>query len=233
MVFNTEEITSDNKKKAFLQIWGGDDMMVIYEHEGKVQETYTFDQAVNKITEALKGQINEVYPIYKLFCEMPQGKKSFSEWYPKVLDQAQLCNFDAYTPDKAARDAMTMQTENHKLRKYALAEGPEFDSFVKQGLALESATAQADKIEKAVTADRIHRIDHQDRGGMDNRNQANRNFRQQAKSTCDFCGYEPHKAHKKGKCPAKGKKCHICQEKHHFSHAKVCPGSPGNTTRRQ
>ena len=220
MVFSTEDIANEKKKKSFLQIWGGDDMVTLFEHVGKVQEEAdTFEEAMKKITDALKGQINEVYPVYKLFCEMPQGRKSFSDWYPKVLEQAQLCNFDGYTAEKAARDAMTMQTENHRLRKCALAEGPDFQTFVEQGLALESATTQAKKIEKSIAAYHINRVFQQPH---EKRVHPNQNSNQP--NYCDFCGYEPRKAHKRGRCPAKGKKSHVCDKKHHFSHAKVCPG---------
>jgi len=38
------------------------------------------------------------------------------------------------------RDAM-IQTSNHKLRKRALAEGIDFNSFVKDGIALEESSA--------------------------------------------------------------------------------------------
>jgi len=71
MVFDTEDIDEDKKKKALLQLWGGDEMISIFEHEGKVTAQDTFDQAVEKVRDAIKGQINEVYPVFKLFCEMP------------------------------------------------------------------------------------------------------------------------------------------------------------------
>jgi len=44
---------------------------------------------------------------------------------------------------------MTIQTSNHKLRKQALAEGIDFNNFVKYGIALEASSAQAQSIEKA------------------------------------------------------------------------------------
>ena len=148
MVFSTADIDTDDKKKSFMQIWGGDQMIRLFEHEGNVLETDTFMQAITKIENGLKAKINEIYPVYRLFCEMPQGPRSFSEWYPKVYDQAKQCNFTGYNADRAARDAMIMQTEDHKLRKKALAEAPSFNDFVKMGNAMESATAQAERMEK-------------------------------------------------------------------------------------
>ena len=70
IVFDTEEIGESAKKKAFLQLWGGDAMMRLFEHEGKVAGGDTYVQVVTKIRTVLEGQINEIYPVYKLFCEM-------------------------------------------------------------------------------------------------------------------------------------------------------------------
>ena len=43
---------------------------------------------------------------------------------------------------------MTIQTNNHKLRKHALAEETNFDDFVQYRKALESSSSQAENIEK-------------------------------------------------------------------------------------
>jgi len=43
-----EDIDEDKKKKALLQLWGGDEMISIFEHDGKVTAQDTFDQAVEK-----------------------------------------------------------------------------------------------------------------------------------------------------------------------------------------
>ena len=58
MVFPTEEIEGDTKKKAFLQLWGSDPMMTLFKHEGKVTDTDTYAQSIEKTRAELKGQIN-------------------------------------------------------------------------------------------------------------------------------------------------------------------------------
>ena len=156
LVFMTADIDTDAKKKSFLQKWGGDQMVTLFEHEGKVISTDTFDQAVTKIKNALTAQINDIYPVYKLFCEMPQGSQPFSSWYPKIMEQAKRCGFDNYTPERAARDAMVIQTENNKLRKKALSEGPSYNDFVKAGTAMESSDFQANKMEKGESVNRMY-----------------------------------------------------------------------------
>ena len=54
---------------------------------GKVEEADTFDAAMTKIENALKGQINEVYPVYKLFCEMPQGRRTFGNGIQQFMNR--------------------------------------------------------------------------------------------------------------------------------------------------
>lgn len=141
MVFDTENIDENKRWKALLQLWGREEIMSLFEHEGKVTLTDTFEQAIDKIRDAIQGQINEVYPVFKLFCEMPKGKTPFRDWYTKVFEQAKLCNFADYSPQKAACNAMPIQTSNHKLRKQALAEGIDFNNFVNYGLALEASSS--------------------------------------------------------------------------------------------
>ena len=191
-------------------------MISLFEHEGKVQSTDTFAVAISKIETALKGQIDEIYPVYRRFCEMPQGRQSFSEWYPKVLEPAKLCNFDGYDAARAARYAMIMQTSNHKLRKQALAEGPTHHNFVKVGLAMESAASQADLTEASEQVNRIRSSNYTQSYRSTNSGQKNQPRGRMYVSPrwgtsgsipreCDFCGYDPKRAHLRGKCPAKGK----------------------------
>lgn len=98
--------------------------MTIYEHDGKILETGNFQTTKTKIERALKSHINNVQPVYKLFCEMQQSKQQFREWHPKLLDQARICIFEGYTAERAVRNTIVMPTSNHKPQK-ALAEGNE------------------------------------------------------------------------------------------------------------
>ena len=195
MIFDTEDIEEDKKKKALLQLWGGDEMITFFEHEGKVTTEDTYAAAIDKIRNSLKGQINEVYPVFKLFCEMPQGQMPFTEWYTKVLDQAKLCNFATYNAKKAARDTMTMQMNNHKLRKHALAEGANFDDFVKYGIALESSSSQAQNIEKQESVNWIGsrrgpKRSDPPRPNITKDSNGRGKQSESAPKICDFCGYE-------------------------------------------
>ena len=49
MIFDTEDIDEDKEKKALLQLWGGDEMITFFEHEGKVTTEDTYAAAIDKI----------------------------------------------------------------------------------------------------------------------------------------------------------------------------------------
>ena len=133
LLFATAATTIDNDKKklSFLQIWGGEEMITLLEQEGKVTSTDSFEAAVQKVKTALRKYFNDVCPIYKLFCETQQGQHTFVEWYPRVYEQAKMCDFTEYTAERAAKDAMKIQTSDNKLRKTALTETPTYVQFIK------------------------------------------------------------------------------------------------------
>jgi len=58
-------IIAEGVYNCFLQIWGGDEIVTLFEHKGKVLPDNTFAQAVTKIKESLAAQINDIYPVYK------------------------------------------------------------------------------------------------------------------------------------------------------------------------
>ena len=48
LVFTTADITHDKKKKSLIQIWGGDDLMKLFEHAGGVNDKDTIDDGIKK-----------------------------------------------------------------------------------------------------------------------------------------------------------------------------------------
>ena len=69
---------------------------------------------------------------------MPQGSKRFSNWYRQVVEQARRCPILDYTPERAARDVIAMQTSSSRLRRKVLTDGPDFQTLVKLGCTLEN-----------------------------------------------------------------------------------------------
>ena len=148
---------NDAKKKALTQIWGGDDLVYIWETMAKpaIEANTSYDVAKKRLRDGLVDQTNDLFPVYQLFNEMPQGKKKIRTWMNEVLEAAKRCNFskectaqcvNAYTAERAARDAVVFQTSNDKIRKKALAEAPTFSDLLKIGQSIETAESQAGKI---------------------------------------------------------------------------------------
>ena len=209
LIFTTADITDDKKKKSLIQIWGGDDLMKLFEHTGGVNDKDTFDDAIRKIKGGLKATINEVFPMYKLFHQLPQGNKKFSDWYPGVLEHAQRCPLEDYTVERAARDAIAMQTSSARLRKKALTDGPDFKTLVKLGCTLESADKQAAAMMQTEPVRNVKKEKH----------------KSSKQVLCYTCGYEKERSHRKGYCPAKEKKCAACNKIGHFAKSQACKGS--------
>ena len=111
---------SDAEKKAMLLFRGGDDMQNLFDHVGKVVEGDSFQEAVKKIENALKGRTNSVVQRNMLLTRFPQGSKSFDKWSVEVSNAAKLIDYSNYDWKMAVVDAIVLQTSNDKLREKTL-----------------------------------------------------------------------------------------------------------------
>ena len=111
-----------------------------------------------------------------------------------------MCDFTEYTAERAARDAMTIQTSGNHLRKRALTEVLTHAQFIKTGMAMESSKAQAEKIEEKTVDERVSYVDKQKRylkKRLDTfRSKPPRSNKASERKECDFCGYDPRTSHK-------------------------------------
>ena len=172
LVFATADIKEEPEKKSLIQIWGGDLLMMLFEHVGKVQEKDTFDVTIKKAKEGLKATMNEVFLMYKLFNEMPKANKRFTDWHPEILEQARRCPLENYTPERAVRGAITMQTSSSRLRK----------KLIKLGCTSESTDKQ------------VADMSHTENVRLIKKDQ----FKLTQKIICDSFGYDKEKAHRNG-----------------------------------
>ena len=136
MVVTGHEDATATVKKAILMAVGGQDMVSLFKHVGKVVDGDTFDQAVTKIVEAIRAQTSKAMAKFKLFMGLPQEGAPFSTWWTKIREQVERCDFAGYTTEMAARDAILFQTSNNKLRKRVLVEDCDFEEVIKLGLAM-------------------------------------------------------------------------------------------------
>ena len=73
----TPYVPSEKEKRALLLLKGGEDMRNLLEYVGKIAETDTFAQIVEKVKTGLSERTNEVVQRNLLLANFPQGKKIF------------------------------------------------------------------------------------------------------------------------------------------------------------
>ena len=134
----------DGDKKDIVQIEGRPDMQDLFKHVGKVGDGYTYDQAVEKIRNTLKGKGNQTVAVHKLFSSMAQANQTFDAWHKKVYKFAKMVNWTNYNHEKATLDAIVMQTSSGKLRQKVIQDNPSYKELVKMGISQEQAKKKAD-----------------------------------------------------------------------------------------
>ena len=72
----------------------------------------TYQQAVDKITTALKKRGNRSAAVFKLFTRMNQGSRTFESWYKEVYEAGKRIDWSGYGADTATVDALIMQTSS-------------------------------------------------------------------------------------------------------------------------
>ena len=100
------------KKKSLSKSAGGQDMVYLFKHIGKVLDAAIFDACITMIHVGITAKTNQAMMRYKLFKDMSQGNQPFSTWWSKVRDPAERCDFDNYTKDIFARDAVLFNTSD-------------------------------------------------------------------------------------------------------------------------
>ena len=66
---------NNTDKKDIIQLEGGVDMQDLFKHVGKVLDGDTYQEAINKITDALKKRGNWSAAVFKLFTRMTKGAR--------------------------------------------------------------------------------------------------------------------------------------------------------------
>jgi hypothetical protein len=150
--------------------------------------------------------------------EMPQSGRVFSEWWPKVKEQADRCVWTGYDTKMAASDALLQQCDDKKLQKRIIAENLSFDNIVKMGMAMEQGTKKVDRMNKHGKDDRVAQLEETVRtlqagGGK---------VRPLGKTSCSTCTRANHPP---GKCPGLTMECYTCRKKGHMKNSKACKKS--------
>ena len=120
-------------------------MVDLFKHVGKVNDENTYEAAMQKIRKALRGRGNRTAAVGKLFTGIPQSQKTFDAWH-KVYEAAKQVEWDGYNAERAAVDAIVMQTRSTKLLQEAIQDNPSYEKLVKMGISQEQAKMKADSL---------------------------------------------------------------------------------------
>ena len=229
----------DKDKKAMLEVEGGEEKQDLFQYVGKVLEEDTYVQAVEKIKAALKGRENRTCAVFKLFHGHPQGISLFDSWHKEVLKAAQLIDWTDYESNKAAVDAIIMQTSSVKLQQRAIQDNPTSDQLVNLGITQEQGKKKASKLPG--DSEKVSRLEEEVRqlksdkfGKTKFRKESNKHF---IKKDYDGGGDNCKKCNSGGcaggsSCPAEGKMCNKCKKKGHFGASKMCQGKKRETSKK-
>ena len=75
---------------------GGKEMDELFKHTGRVSEANTYEEAITKVKDGITAQTNQSMARFKMMREMPQSGKVFSDWWPKIKEQADRCVWTGY-----------------------------------------------------------------------------------------------------------------------------------------
>ena len=202
-------------------------MQDLFKYVGKVTNTDSFKDAVQKITAGFRTRTNSIVQRNLLLANFPQGTKSFDKWSKEISNAAKLIDYADYDWKQAAVDAMLLQTSNPKLRERALQENASYEELLTLGITKEQSAKGAALLEKASgqtnstsTAEEVRRLQKE-------------NQRLKARLPKPPCGRCGNSKCEKSRCPAIGQQCGKCGKPNHFK--AVCRSKKAErrkTTRR-
>ena len=155
----------DAEKKAMLKVEGGDDMMDLF-RKSKAVDGDTYAEAVARIKDSLTAKGNRTSAVFKLFNSNKQGSQSFDSWHQRVIKAAKLIDWTDYDWEKAAVDAMILQTSSTKLQQRAIQENVTCDELIALGTSQEQSRKKAASMPggEGETVNRLQ-LENESRGG--------------------------------------------------------------------
>ena len=208
------------KTKNILLLVGGEEVRTLFDHVGKVQEADSWKETLEKVSQGIRQQTNQAAARFKLMQKMPQSDSCFAEWYPRVKEQAERCNWQDYDASKAARDAILLQTRDKKLQQKILAEDLSYADTIRYGLSLEQGRKKVDEINTLRgnhDDPRVARLEEQVRRLQTSKPGSS--------GSCRTC---TRPTHADGECPGRKVECYTCGLVGHFKGSAACKKKRGS-----
>ena len=187
----------------------------------EIYETFTFEPGdemklapvLHKFSEYCNPRKNITILRHKFFTYRQQEGQNFHDFVTELKKLSSECEFDNLQ-ESLIKDMIVCGTKDNSLRERLLRECDlTLSKAISAGHAAEETRKHAREILRSQPSADIDKI-FKKKMNKSNHNTCNQNTRDFIKK-CKFCD----SSHPRGKCPAYGKVCHVCNKKNHF---KVC-----------
>ena len=238
--FTAVGITDGKRQKALLLYTAGEDLRKIYK---TLQDTgVDFTSAKTTLDQYFKGKKNLVFERNKFRRTIKDSSESVKTYATRLIELANKCEFEKYTPEGAVVDQIIEHCTSSKLRRKLLSEEKELtlQKVVTIASTMEITEEQASEMERGKdnfqdsvaairnfpfkpgqTQDRYNNAKFQAPVVSDAQSSRYNNNRrsqwQQGNNDerCSGCGRRDH-VYKAIDCPAFNKTCNFCKSLHHF-----------------
>ena len=99
---------------------GSTEVKMLFDHVRNVTEIDNWSRILEKISNGIRGQMNQAMVRFNIMQRMPQNEELFMEWYLHIRDQVRQCTWTGYNADAAAKDTILLQTRDSKLQQKIL-----------------------------------------------------------------------------------------------------------------
>ncbi|KAK7112338.1 hypothetical protein V1264_011807 [Littorina saxatilis] len=227
-------ITNNNRKKALLLHYAGEEVFDIYDSMSDEQQgdQGAYATTVASLTQHFTPKRNVDFETFKFRQVTQNSGETIDSFYTRLRLQAANCSFE--NTDREVKSQILQGCNSQRLRRRALRDADTtLHSLLEQARALEISDTQAMQMEGRTATSTVNAVNHgshhqpfnKRRGGqrhgpsshVRSNNQQIRSTDERSSGSCGWCGGRPHP---RDKCPAKDKDCRLCTKKGHY--ASVC-----------
>ena len=181
---------ADKEKNAMMLFRGGEDMMNLYKHVGKVKDNDSFETAIKKAKDALSKHTNSVVQRNLLLSRFSQGSTSFEKWSVEISNVAKLIDYKDYDLQTAVADAIALQTSNQKLHEKNLNDNLSYDEMMVVGVSKEQSEKVAFLLAGTSHTSRGYDTQEEVRRLQSENKKLKNRMQQYKQQSCQRCGYE-------------------------------------------
>ena len=179
-----------------------------------VDERKDSDSIISKLTEYFEPQRNIIYERYLFNSATQRSENKIDQFVNELRKLASTCEYGTLS-DELIRDRIVIGISESSMRARLLRESDlTLNRAIDMCRASEQATCQLRELDH--DSEVVQYTKHNKSNHKNNKAQNEKKSRGSNVTNCQYCG----RSHKKGQCPAFGKKCNKCKQIGHFG--KMC-----------